>query len=58
MNRSSMRFVVDVREMDVEKLHPADLLQLLLHTSPGLKGIFEAAPDRLLVVLLVGIEQL
>ena len=52
------RLVVDVGEMDVEELHAADLLQLLLHPTAGFEGVFQAAPNGLLVVFLVRIEQL
>ena len=58
MNFSSIVSCVDVGEMNVEELHAADLLQLLLHPAADFKGVFQAAPNGLLVVLLVRIEQL
>ena len=49
---------IHVAEMDVEKLHSADLLELLLHPAAGFQGVFQTATDGLLVVLLIGIEEL
>ena len=52
------RLLVDVAEVNVEELHAADLLQLLLHPATGFQGVLQAAAHGLLVVLLVGVEQL
>ena len=49
MNFSSMRFLVDVAEMDIEELHAADLLQLFLDPAAGFQGIFQAPPHGVLV---------
>ena len=47
------RLLVDVGKVDIVKLHPADLLQLLFDPSPRLKGVFQAAPHGFPVVLFV-----
>ena len=58
MNFSSDCLRVDVAEVDVVELHAADLLELLLHPAAGFQGVFQAAADGFLVVLLVRVEQL
>ena len=51
------RLLVDIGKVDVVKLHPTDLLQLLFYPSPCLKGVFQAASHGFLVVLFVRIQK-
>ena len=52
------RLLVDIGKVDIVKLHPTDLLQLLFDPSPRLEGVFQAASHGFLVVLFVGVQKL
>ena len=51
------RLLIDEAEMDIEELHAADLLQLLLHPATGFEGVFQAAAHGFLGVILMRVEQ-